>query len=520
MESGFSLKQPVSVWNRALKTDFTTFFTNLSQAAIQGSFEDWKGAGKSALKALSAIKVEELSCAERGWLLIQRALTDAAFRWGGESLNNILRGISDDDKPSADGLAETLKLAQLEAGELMLDASFFNKPERFPFLKELEAPLKMWLQGVGMGEAPATSMAKRFPSYFVLALHRQWGDRPEDYNGLKENLETPFCSAVERDRAWSQYRAWLQKQVNEPLFDQPFGLAQVYQPLRAWYELEVLDEGETPERLPRRVAYLHEVLDKWLRSTDRRDALRMVWGGPGSGKSSFSKTYAANLARSKPDLPVLLVPLHRLHMERDLVAAVGNYVRRERIFTDYNPLDINEGDERLLVIFDGLDELAMLGDGAAYMARKFVDEVQRQLADFNSRELRLQVLITSRTTIGQSNADQVREPGKVLQLLPYWVSKEERKEKWRKEDDPGEFLLEDQRDDWWLSYGQVSGSLYGEMPEALKMSGLDEVTSQPLLCYLVALSYEGKRIQFTEHVDLNRFYRDLVKSVVERMWGN
>jgi uncharacterized protein YjbI with pentapeptide repeats len=52
----------------------------------------------------------------------------------------------------------------------------------------------------------------------------------------------------------------------------------------------------------------------------------------------------------------------------------------------------------------------------------------------------------------------------------------------------------------------------------LKRDDLDEVTSQPLLNYLVALSYEGGKINFSQEVSLNTIYHDLLDRIYERGW--
>ncbi|WP_392530247.1 hypothetical protein [Nostoc sp. C117] len=92
---------------------------------------------------------------------------------------------------------------------------------------------------------------------------------------------------------------------------------------------------------------------------DRNDAIRVISGGLGSGKSSFTKIFAANQAE-KGKIPVLFIPLHHFEPSDDLVEAVGKFVRDDG-FLRHNPLDKDKADSRLLIIFDGLDELAIQG---------------------------------------------------------------------------------------------------------------------------------------------------------------
>jgi REP element-mobilizing transposase RayT len=180
---------------------------------------------------------------------------------------------------------------------------------------------------------------------FVFALNEQWRTRSQDYAALKEVLDTPFTQASEREQGWLRYRAWLQKRVEEPMFLEAFSLKQVYVPLRAYYERQVerqpeqklelgITEGKEYERV---VVDLNSELETWLQEAKPDDAIRLISGGPGSGKSSFAKIFAAQQAE-KGEIPVLLIPLHLFTPSDDLVKAVGEFVQTEG-FLRHNPMD-------------------------------------------------------------------------------------------------------------------------------------------------------------------------------------
>jgi uncharacterized protein YjbI with pentapeptide repeats len=57
------------------------------------------------------------------------------------------------------------------------------------------------------------------------------------------------------------------------------------------------------------------------------------------------------------------------------------------------------------------------------------------------------------------------------------------------------------------------------VPEPLKQDALAEVTAQPLLNYLLALSYRRGKLDFSTAPNLNLIYRDLLDAVYERPWG-
>jgi predicted NACHT family NTPase len=107
-------------------------------------------------------------------------------------------------------------------------------------------------------------------------------------------------------------------------------------------------------------------LDDWLkRGSTEGDAIRLITGGPGSGKSTFAKWLAAELSE-KQRMRVLFIPLQRFRILASLKEAMASYLTETKRFQQ-NPLSqqgfANPSDP-LLLIFDGLDELTKPGDGA------------------------------------------------------------------------------------------------------------------------------------------------------------
>jgi len=56
------------------------------------------------------------------------------------------------------------------------------------------------------------------------------------------------------------------------------------------------------------------------------------------------------------------------------------------------------------------------------------------------------------------------------------------------------------------------------MPTELQQEQLQDITTQPLLNYLVALSYERKTLDFSIESNLNRVYSDLLEAIYQRKW--
>ena len=425
------------------------------------------------------------------------------------------------------------------------------------------------MQYYSLNEAAATSICQRLPSYFVFALNQEWHTRPSDYESINRFFNTPVSGAAEREKSWQLYNAWLRKQIDEPMFAEAFGLRQVYIKPRAYYEQEIENsdkeefdygrgvgsrpkitsafsnlkqgkQGRLREQGKRRNLEINNgrLLDKeyqkivvdlasnlrtWINKADSRDAIRIISGDPGSGKSSFSKMLAAKLSETE-NIRILFIPLHLFDPTGDLLDSVFKFIRYDK-YLFHNPLDLEQEDTNLLIIFDGLDELSMQGKLGVEVAKSFIGEVQKTVNLFNRQEkrARLQVIISGRPVIISSNRDELRKPEQILHLLPYVIDRDNR----RHYQDQENFLQDDQRNSWWENYGLVTGKNYTAMPEELKLDSLVEITSQPLLNYLVALSYvrskddaieDKDKIIFSEEINLNAIYQDLLKSVHKRGW--
>ncbi|MGB0560612.1 MAG: pentapeptide repeat-containing protein, partial [Spirulinaceae cyanobacterium] len=515
---GLAVKKPIAVWNKPLKANFKDLFKALGKAGVDAATGQWLGLGKDAVDALAAVGLESNEPEELAWALIYNALTKAVANVvsDGEFLS---RAIPED----LDGLSDGLDLS-LEERELEITDHFFEHPEQLSVVQDLQTPLRQWLEGFGVEALPAEVLSNRLPSYFVFALHREWRQRSQDYARITAVVQTPFTQATEREQGWRLYTDWLQTQIQEPMLFEAFGLADIYVPLRAYYRCKVEDDEDAEENFvaptapgekaahQRVVVDLETCLQTWLDKADKNDAIRIISGGPGSGKSSFAKIFAAHHAE-RANFPVLFVPLHQFEPGGDLVQAVAEFVRYDEYLSE-NPLDPDDHNLRLLIIFDGLDELALQGKLAREVAQRFVREVKSEVKQFNRSKTRLQVLFTGREVAVQ---ESFKDPEQILHVLPYFVPEEQRKkENGKPYHDPDQRLAHDQRNDWWQKYGAATQKPQTAMPQELDRGNLTEITAQPLLNYLVALSYVQGKLTLSEQTNLNTVYADLLKAVYER----
>ena len=498
---------PVSVWDKPLSLDAKAFSQVLAKAighGLLGKFEDLADDGVDALEALGLRGNEPEVLL---FLLVQQALQLA--------LADLLRDSESHLPPTLDQhTGDFVTTLQQHFTQICISRDFFEHPQNLPLLQTIQQALAAWLIVHDTEAAVAETLAARLPGYFPFALHREWRKHGERYAPIKAALDTPFAKASEREQAWRTYHASLQKNIEEGAFGEAFGLKQIYIPLNGYREekADAVLEMEPRQSKMRMVVELAEELTAWLQQSNKDDAVRVLSGGPGSGKSSFAKMFAARVS-AEGRLKVLFVPLHLIDPAGDFVEAFGRFVRNLEILP-HNPLHPDYAETNLLLILDGLDELANQGQAAALTARDFVNAVQNFVYQRNSSMLNLRVLFSGREVVIQDTRSEFRKPQQILHVLPYFTSETDRKDKtWI---DSDQRLQRDLRQDWWQNYGHLTGKPIDGMPQELNREDLQEVNAQPLLNYLLAISYCRGELDFSKDINLNQIYYSLVKAVHER----
>lgn len=514
MTNDLILKKPVSMWNKPIEISPCNLFKAIGKFAIKGATLDWAGAGESALDTLDSAGLRETP-SESAWLLIFRSVISAISKLTNTFSDQFANSLTEEQvsQLSKDFEKDLAKI------DLTVSLEFFQRPTEQKFIKDLKAPLIKWVKGLGVSENGAKRIAERFPDYFETALNEKWRDSPQDYVRITEYFNTPFTKATEESRRWKLYNQWLKSQVRDRMFVEAFGVEKVYVPLRGYFEkkepglVDISAISQTNNAEKKLVIDLETDFMSWLKNFSSGPAVRFLSGGPGSGKSTFAKIFASKVA-SETDIPTLYIPLHLFNATDNLISAMARFINGNKFLTG-NPLAPKEGKSRLFIIFDGLDELALQGKAATEVASAFVDEVLRRIQEGNSQGLERQVLISGRTISVQSVASRLRELNQITYVLPYFIKAKAQRANFA---DPEKYLDEDQRDVWWGLYGKVTGKKYFKMPSVLRRESLEEITAQPLLNYLVALSYDQKRIEFADDTTLNQIYSGLISEVYSRQY--
>ena len=515
-----SVKKKVSVWNKPLKVNYKDLFIALTKVAIgvsSGKFE-WDSYSKDLVDSLTSFEFEE-DISQLAYLLIHKSLLKTLFDIAKEN-SHLIKPI---DIKAKNELLHELDMS-FENEELEIDESFFLKPTALPILDSIKKPFGQWIERLGVSKARSGTLMERIKPYFLFNLDLEWCHNHNDYQAISQAIKSPFTESATHERNWLTYYSFLNKNIHQPVLGiETFDITNVYVPLRAFYierkelDKQYIEDSKTQNKISSNeilhVVDLKEYLVKWLNNNEQDNSLKIITGGPGSGKSTFTKLFA-EFVSSQNILRVMYIPLYKLNIYGDLFESVGKYAKNAHFFNK-NPLDVSRN-EKILIVFDGVDELPFRGRYSVENTTHFIREAKSLLNNLNEQNPKIKFIITGRSVVIQHSATELRKTGIVLNILPYYIMPTEQ----TNYTSPSGLEKQDQRDIWWKLYGQVTGTNYSSLPEQLKSIGkwLDDITSQPLLNYLVALSLERGKIIFDANTNVSMIYQDLFNAVHERSY--
>jgi hypothetical protein len=310
--------KPKNVFEKPLVADFRELFKALAKGIGHTATGKWAELGTDTLEAISSIGLAT-EPGELAFLLIRRSITLALFELLSDGTSQHLAEASADSNSLLDQLDFSISV-----GEIYIGSQFLDRPAELPLVKSIQSLFETWLEGLGMNKPAVEAMVGRLPSYFVYALNQEWRRNAKYYRPLAEALNTPFATAGEREWAWTEYAAFLERKTWEGIFDEAFSLRQIYVPLNAFY-LEETSRETVSSKITRSgpqqrrvVVSIHEELEQWLQSPNPHDTIRVVSGGPGSGKSSFARILAARISQLGT-VKLLFIPLHLIDPSKDLI---------------------------------------------------------------------------------------------------------------------------------------------------------------------------------------------------------
>jgi hypothetical protein len=283
-EPSRQVTQPVWIGNKPLKAEFKGLFASLTKVAVGGVSHDWGKVAEGVAGALSSIGLEDKP-EELAWVLLRRAMANAVVELVKDG-QDLLPDVPPDGAKDAGGDLDE----ELARDEIELDKRWFERPGDLSIVVRVQDRLNRWLKTQGLNDASAAAVTARLPTYFAYALSNEWR-RTKDYLPIKAVLDTPSTGSEEREQQWSVYADWLKREADRRMFAEPFGLRQVFVPLRAYFERRPKEasggaggNGAAPsdgpggngingDKIELIVADLRDALDAWLLTADPNDSV-------------------------------------------------------------------------------------------------------------------------------------------------------------------------------------------------------------------------------------------------------
>jgi ectoine hydroxylase-related dioxygenase (phytanoyl-CoA dioxygenase family) len=368
-----------------------------------------------------------------------------------------------------------------------------SNPAELQAVIQIQKFLDYWLRTQGRKSGEETEgLVRRYPEYFSRALRTELIKGENKYEALLK--ETVVDAVIQSDITWKLYATFLQKQVETPDSMGKFSLAQTYVPLNAFYF------GKPTEKIrPRHVVSLEAEISSWLgRPTYSQDAIRIVAGDPGAGKSSFAKMFAASQSQTHAR--------KILHVSsRPLVGNNEDLFHRAAVVSEQNahlPFPLLRGNDPgvdLLII--ELENLLTEED-----TRRFLNQVH----DLGGI---VKILLLCHVDVVFDHEAIFRDDRQKLFLVPFFIPHHDH----RPEELPDgavwgdgiELLQKDLREMWWANYNKLTKRALDSFPEELARQ--PELTANPLLLPLVAEQFLQGRTDVIG--DLNSLYDHLVVDV-------
>ena len=512
----------IALANRRIKIDFRKIFEVVVKTGIMAATGSWASAAKEFAGVIGAFK-ERPEVKEIAWFFILEALVNTVHQLVDENQWRLRRDLKDADKlyDSADYVAFLDGITgQLMDKEIIIGPAFLKDPKELEVLSDFKNYFKEALLLFGLPLNEAEQISHRLPTYFVFEVNNTWRRNVAVYEELSKKLKTPFSEAVDKELQWQAYRTFLDKQIDLPVFEEAFGLRDIFIPLRAYYEDKEGKIGRyghteaTLKSTKKRAVWIEESLNEWLAYKKTKDEVKMISGGPGSGKSSLVKMWAAKVSQL-PDWKVLFIPLHLFDIHGNIIESIGKYlVDTPSIPFKHNPLEGASGNDKFVIIFDGLDELVKQGKTANDSANELIDALEKTCGRFNNSDTTiLKILIAGRPISVQYADSQLRgSKQQVIYLLPYYLTEGEM----ISYPDTNKILTTDQRQTWWKKYQELQDWEGTAMPDELQSKTLDKLTCEPLLNYLIALSWSFEPEKFGKNTNINDIYYILIKGVYKR----
>ncbi|MEZ5932162.1 MAG: pentapeptide repeat-containing protein [Alphaproteobacteria bacterium] len=484
------------------------------EAIVKLITKDYFGAAFKAHDASKELRTKAETLEQRVWTLWRESLAIALPEF---FVTAALTRQPDDEELGrllADILDESEAVAK--EGWAQFEDVHIRTPTEFPLYPSLREKLSVWARTVAPEHLRDDErLRERLDRAFERGFRRAFADRGEHFSQLHDYFAGAQAETDKRRDAWRRYYEGLTREIEEtPLFNQPEDgsgatLAKIFQPLRCYWrerpEQSLRDQadGEAAEII--HFAWLQSELEIWLDKQSANDALRVVTGGPGSGKSSSALWFARDVGYAG-SVNVFVIRLQGLDVDQPIDAIVDQFA--DVAGTDHGMLEasplgwLRDDSKPLLLVFDGLDEVARPDGAGLEVTKNFLRALHIRLGQANrGLRARLMALVLGRPQAAEEAAQAMGGSlenrallyvAPLCQLYKIFLSRGGCERPVFK--DPSRLGGEDFRAVFYERYRPFDKHCDEEgAPTALEDNTFLEITIEPLLLYLLIISgYAGK----------------------------
>lgn len=398
--------------------------------------------------------------------------------------------------------------------EISINASIFDNPSGFPFLKKYQQIWSEWLQaedGLNLTESEAHKLVKELPNQFATSIEAEWIESYDSYKVIKVHFtDNPFGENAASREALKEYYKKIEKLWTDNIFkEKNLSLAKTY--IFPDFKISKRNSNKNaPEETSRNAAFIapnsfkgiHNYINNvFLKNKkafgDRVEAedsrLLLLLGQPGQGKTSFCSKVVHDFCNDLPlERDLIFLKLREIDCQaRDFLN--HPFENLEKQFKKYQ-FDY----ENAVIVLDGLDELYMT-DG---LTNNEITEFINTLIKKTKNRPNIHLIVTSRFHYMDLQKISKKDV-LVLSLSPLTL---EQQTKWLhtyRSEYPGEKLTEE-------LLVEINDEVNTQFKE------IRELINQPILLYLIA------KADFEIKASDNRakIYDELFKVMTERTWDD
>ncbi|MGO7157709.1 hypothetical protein [Rhizobium leguminosarum] len=445
----------------------------------------------------------------------------------------------------------------------VIAADTFSSPLKLPVLREAARQLSHELKLYAVGQ-PVGDVRRKFEDCLALGFADVRNKNPAGFAEVEKTLSGPLSDAFERRRALDRHHEFIIRGFSQkPIFGQEetgITLSDLYVRQRGIWEIKVphsasskkgtvaqdeMSFEETDNKQKKSISQLHigdlhQTVWGWLETRSGDDSIRVIAGGPGSGKSTFARALAIE-AIDSGQYDVLFVPLQDIE-------ATGTFQKRiESLFRHRTELGLDRSEsplnwlgqrdpngapphKPLLIVCDGLDEIAPPGSTeAASITTDFIQSLATWINSRNSGGLFVRAIILGRTIsaqeafrkLGIDHRALLRVAGLLpINKMPEFIAANAQ----GLAVDESKLSGKDQRLEFWKNWCKAIDGEEKPLPEALRSNAqaalaLEELTTEPLLLYLLLWTgYLGENWQKAAN-NRNFVYEEIFQQIYNRRWG-